>query len=329
MCISAKKNNTIPVENSNSNSLNSYDKTAKPFGVHRNQADGVQEIYAGFDEYQKYSERVSKCAHFLSFAYSEHNDDKKPLLKLFRAYFCKVRLCPMCQWRRCLMWQSKFFEVLPQIEVSNPTARWLFLTLTVRNCDITDLSNTLTNMNLAWHKFIKRKELEHIIGWVRTTEVTRGNDGNAHPHFHIMLLVPPSMFNRNYIKIERWAELWQESGQFEYIPQINIQAVKSRKPKEGISKEEYMQLALKQAIVETLKYSTKPADMLIDKEWFFELTKQTYKKRFIAAGGILKDIMKSVEIEEDSSEKASVENETMALLNFKWEKPIKSYQKID
>ncbi|MDI5568585.1 protein rep, partial [Salmonella enterica subsp. enterica serovar Kentucky] len=40
------------------------------------------------------------------------------------------------------------------------------------------------------------------------------------------------------------------------------------------------------AVAETLKYSTKPADMVADPEWFLELTRQTHKRRFVATGGM-------------------------------------------
>ncbi|MDI5399828.1 protein rep, partial [Salmonella enterica subsp. enterica serovar Kentucky] len=46
------------------------------------------------------------------------------------------------------------------------------------------------------------------------------------------------------------------------------------------------------AVAETLKYSTKPADMVADPEWFLELTRQTHKRRFVATGGALKDVLK-------------------------------------
>ena len=42
------------------------------------------------------------------------------------------------------------------------------------------------------------------------------------------------------------------------------------------------------AVSETLKYSQKPADMTEDPEWFLELTRQTFKRRFVATGGALK-----------------------------------------
>lgn len=45
-------------------------------------------------------------------------------------------------------------------------------------------------------------------------------------------------------------------------------------------------------MAETLKYSTKPADMVADESWFLELTRQTHKRRFVAAGGALADVLK-------------------------------------
>ncbi|MDI5829464.1 protein rep, partial [Salmonella enterica subsp. enterica serovar Kentucky] len=42
-------------------------------------------------------------------------------------------------------------------------------------------------------------------------EVTRGRDGSAHPHFHTLMMVPPSMLSgRDYVKQYRWVELWRD-----------------------------------------------------------------------------------------------------------------------
>ena len=52
------------------------------------------------------------------------------------------------------------------------------------------------------------------------------------------------------------------------------------------------------AIAETIKYATKPDDIIHDMEnpksrdWFYELTRQTHKLRFVASGGLLKDALK-------------------------------------
>jgi hypothetical protein len=57
--------------------------------------------------------------------------------------------------------------------------------------------------------------------------------------------------------------------------------------------------ALRQAVVETLKYAVKPEDMAADPQWFFELTRQTHKLRFVASGGSLKDVLKGFGEESD------------------------------
>ncbi|MDI5829362.1 protein rep, partial [Salmonella enterica subsp. enterica serovar Kentucky] len=58
----------------------------------------------------------------------------------------------------------------------------------------------------------------------------------------------------------------------------------------GQSKNVVMVRAIRAMGAETLKYSTKPADMVADPEWFLELTRQTHKRRFVATGGALKDV---------------------------------------
>ena len=67
---------------------------------------------------------------------------------------------------------------------------------------------------------------------------------------------------------------------------------KPRKPKDGESLACATAELVRGAVAETLKYSTKPADMVADPEWFLELTRQTHKRRFVATGGALKDVLK-------------------------------------
>ena len=185
------------------------------------------------------------------------------------------------------MWQARFYQALPKIVESHPSSRWLFLTLTVRNCAIDALGDTLTAMNAAFKRMEKRKELAPLQGWIRATEVTRGKDGSAHPHFHCLLMVPPSWFTRDYVKQERWVELWQECLRVSYAPNVDIRAVKTKTGAMVANVAEQLQ----SAVAETLKYSVKPEDMTNDPEWFLELTRQLHKRRFISTGGALKNVL--------------------------------------
>jgi hypothetical protein len=219
------------------------------------------------------------------------------------------------------MWQARFLRALPTIEQAYPKARWVFLTLTVRNCPITDLRSTIQSMNKAWQRLIKRKEFaSNVLGWVRTTEVTKGRDGLAHPHFHCLLMVRPSYFTHNYVKHERWIELWQECARLDYRPSVRVQTVKL-KPKPGSSSTES---PLRRAVSETFKYSVKPADMM-DRDWLVELTRQVFKLRFFASGGVLKDMLR----EADESDREPVEggdgDDEPSIWPFYWWRSIKRY----
>lgn len=256
----------------------------------RYKTEQVGDIYSYNAEFERYSERMTDCSTFLAYGFSDDG------IKLKDANFCRVRHCPVCQWRRSLFWKANMYVAYDEIKEKYPTHRWLFLTLTVKNCDITDLRETLKHMNQSWQRLIKRKPfLRTVEGWIRTTEVTKGKDGSAHPHFHVMLLVKPSYFAKNYIKQGEWSEMWQSCLKVDYMPIIDVRVVRAKK-KKGV--EVYsIDDAIKSAIMETLKYSVKPADMIgdgskNDNAWFYELTRQCYKLRFVASGGALKDALK-------------------------------------
>lgn len=227
------------------------------------------------------------------------------------------------------MWQARFYQSLPDLVQEYPKARWLFLTLTVRNCPIGSLGQTLTHMNKAWQRLIKRSEFKPVLGWVRTTEVTKGKDGSAHPHFHALLMVPPSMLSgKNYIRHSRWVELWADCLRVDYAPNVDIRAVKPKVPKGQQPTAGTTLQALQGAVSETLKYSTKPEDMTDGDEWFLELTRQTHKRRFVATGGALKNVLKlDQETDEDLALTDGEGSDEGPRLAFAWRTTERRYKR--
>ena len=66
------------------------------------------------------------------------------------------------------------FQKLEEIKTQYPTHRWVFLTLTVRNCDLVDLRDTLKDMNVSWKRMSETVAFKRgVAGFIRTTEVTR------------------------------------------------------------------------------------------------------------------------------------------------------------
>jgi len=304
--------------------LDAYGRRETLWDTHRAQAQAVEGVYLG-TQFDGLAGRIKGCSGYLGFAWADDPDSGESRLKLRAARFCRVRHCPVCQWRRSLMWQARFLRALPAIEASHPTARWLFLTLTVRNMPISELRASLQAMNKAWQRLIKRPEFASAVqGWVRTTEVTRGKDGSAHPHFHALLMVKPSYFSsKYYVKQERWAQLWQECARLDYQPSVRINAVK---PKHGAVGNES---PLRRAVAETLKYAVKPGDMQGD--WLIELTRQVHKMRFIASGGVLKGVLREAEeTERDlllADDPADAPAPAEPELFFDWRRAIRRYEK--
>ncbi|MBW4980717.1 protein rep [Marinobacter adhaerens] len=313
--------------------LTDYSPSDAPWDTHRGQTDDVAGLYASSAEFERYAERMASCSGRLRFGWDTCQESGESSLKLREAHFCRVRHCPTCQWRRSLMWQARFYQALPEIVQEHPKARWIFLTLTVRNCDITDLGDTLSRMNKAFQRLKDRKEFKPVLGWIRTTEVTKGKDGSAHPHFHTLLMVPPSWFKGGtYVKHARWVDLWKDCLRVHYRPNVDVRAVKPKVPKGQTTPPLEGTLdALRGAVAETLKYSTKPSDMTDEggsDGWFLELTRQTHKRRFIATGGALKDVLKLDEETDDDMALADGDgNDEGARLAFDWKGSQRRYMR--
>ncbi len=316
-------NQIMPVAQGTVN-LSDISPKDKVWDNHRSSTSDVQSIYQQNNEFKRYAHRMGNCSGFLGFAETVNLETGEIGLKLRRANFCRVRTCPVCQWRRTLLWKARFYQALPELEKQNPTARFIFLTLTVRNCEIDALKETLKAMHTAFRKLIKRAEIKDaVLGWVRTTEVTQGADGTAHPHYHCLVMVSPSYFGKKYIKQERFVEMWKESLKVSYDPNVDVRAVRSNTG----SKDQ-----MTKAVAETLKYTVKPSDLTMDKNWLYEYTRQVHKLRFIDSGGLLKNVLKESTPETDNDmifvdgEEPSVSDETEQLRHFYWDGFSKRYK---
>jgi plasmid rolling circle replication initiator protein Rep len=301
--------------------LTDFSPSDKPWDVHRAQAQAVEGVYKD-TIYDGLAGRIRCCSGYLAFSWENNSDTGENRLRLIAARFCRVRHCPVCQWRRSLMWQARFLKALPDIEKAYPSARWVFLNLTVRNMPLTELRASLQDMNKAWNRLRLRPEFsDNVQGWIRTTEITRAENDYAHPHFHCLLMVRPSYFTKNYVKVQRWSEIWGECALLDYHPVVWIRTVKQKPGSKG------WETQLRMAISETLKYAVKPSDMFGD--WLIELTTQVFKLRFIASGGALKNVLRESEESEQDLLVADEDsgNEDKPKLFFDWHRQIRRYKK--
>jgi len=254
-----------------------------PWDKHKKHSETIANYYSSDREFISKGEKVTYCSDLLDFRLTPDPEAGAYKLKLDSARFCRQRHCPICQWRRSLRWKAKAYQAIPQVTVDYPKHRWLFVTLTLKNCQINELRDTLTWVNESFKRLTKLKEFP-AIGWIKSVEVTRGKDGSAHPHIHALLLVPPSYFHKDYLSQQRWCELWQKCLRVDYKPILDIQAIK-RTPNF--------------IIPEILKYQCKESDLVADREWFLELTRQLKGTRAIGVGGVLRPYMKDLEQDPD------------------------------
>lgn len=288
----------------------------KPWDKHRHSADRVANHYRGESDFDQYAQRMDFCSQLLDFKLVPNKKELSSKLKLSGARFCRVRHCPICQWRRSLKWKARALEALPKIIVDYPNHRWLFLTLTQKNCLVTELRNTISEMNKSFVRLTKLKEW-CIDGWIKSLEVTHGKDNKAHPHFHCLLMVPTSYFGRNYISQDEWVELWKRSARLDYKPQVYVKAV-HKKQNPAI------------LIPEILKYSLKESDLYRSKDFLLEVTKQLHKTRCVSVGGVLRGYMQGLGDEPQDligSDDAEVAEE-IAHLYFGWRYQEKKYRLI-
>ncbi|CYW38782.1 plasmid rolling circle replication initiator protein [Streptococcus suis] len=173
-----------------------------------------------------------------------------------------------------------------------PKGRFLFLTLTVKNVEGENLSSTLSSLTQAFNRLFKYKKVQsNLLGYLRSIEVTYNEDRkDYHPHIHVLLFVRPNYFSGrgdNYISQEEWAELWAKSLKVDYVPMVDIRAVKDQGK------------GLHGAILETAKYPMKPFELSIENAQVVDdLYNGLYRKRQLGYGGLFKEIKKKLALDD-------------------------------
>lgn len=297
--------------------LSDLSERDRPWDRHRENCDITAGHYKG-TEFDKYAQRMSDCSELLDFRLVPEAELGAYRLKLATARFCHVRNCPVCQWRKSLMWKAKAYKILPSVVAAYPTYRWLFVTFTVRNCQMTELRDTVTWMNKAFKRMSELKAFP-AEGYIKTTEVTRGKNppGSGHPHFHVLMMVRPSYFGANYLSQAKWVDIWRRSLRVDYKPVLDVQALQPKDSLVGL-------------LAEVVKYSVKESDLTADKEWLLELTRQMHRIKAIAIGGILREYMRELEQEPDDligeDNKGDVDE---GHLYFGWRSREKKYRMVD
>ena len=232
----------------------------------------------------KKAERCDKCGTFLAYLFRKHLLTEEQRRTLESGNFCGSKWCPMCAMNKERKLLNELKSILKQAEALRPV-KYVFLTLTVKNPPLTELKDTLKAMNKAFNRLTDSPEFKSVVlGYVRALEALGGStqEGEAHPHFHCLLVVKPSYFKDKYISQARWSELWRRSLKVDYTPVVDVRRIRQKSAEWS---------DVDSAIFETLKYLAKPQDIQrLSQADFEELDRQMRNAKQYTRGGLLKDI---------------------------------------
>lgn len=277
-------------------------------------------------------ERINDCGSFIMLL----SDMEMENLKLHKSNFCGNRFCPMCSWRLACK-ESLELSILMEHLRKEENKEFIFLTLTTPNVPGYELNQSIKNYNKSFKKLMERKEVKSIVkGYVRKLEVTyqkeeyitkelwkrknkyyenkglsigdiEPNFNTYNPHFHVVISVNKSYFTdtKQYIKQERWLELWREVTGDDKITQVDVKKAKSNNYKE---------------VYELAKYSAKDIDYLLNRDVFKTFYMALKGKQLIVYGGLFKDAHKMYKNGELDIYKEIDEIEYTYMLYYNWHK---------
>ncbi|MGG3047281.1 protein rep [Bacillus anthracis] len=334
MCLQNNKTNKKSQEKKIKNTLRDTTKSGKEISWKdkKMKNDSVAGSFrdAGL---KKKASRLKTCANVLQFKQVEGG------LKLAHTWFCKVRLCPICNWRRSMKIAHQNREVVLEAN-KREKLRWIFLTLTTgKTVEGKDLKERIEHSMESFKRLFKYKRVKDVVrGYFRGLEVTKSK-GKYHPHFHILIAVKPSYFNDKYIKQNDWAEMWQKALKLDFKPTVDIRVVKPNEKHRKLTEENVKEF--EGALQEVSKYPVKDTEFLKGDRQENALTvyvmdKSLSYKRLIGYGGLLKEIRKELQLEDVEGDGADLikiderddENEIANEIEFVtayWHYGIKDY----
>lgn len=204
-----------------------------------------------------------------------------PVLR-YLASFCHNRFCPLCIYKASKQYFKLVLDICKHERAKN--CAYLFLTLTIRNCEESELGGTITQLLDAYTRLINgnRKQFsKRFLGTFRTLECTYNARARTyHPHLHILVMIDKSYFTdtKKYLTKTKLAEVWQKALGVDYLPSVDIRATYNTSAN---------------TVAEVSKYSVKSSE--IQNAYILRAyDKAFYKRRLKSFTGLFREIRNDV-----------------------------------
>lgn len=246
------------------------------------------------DYYTRKYERLEQCSTYLEF----RREKSTRKYKLINTNLCRVRLCPLCAYKRSLAVYHNTADIINYINVKYSRSKYLFLTLTIKNVPGSQLSNAINTLTRGWQNMSKQKRIKNaVLGTVRSIEITYNKRNNTfHPHLHVLIHTTEQIYSgRNYISQAEFADRWRSAVQIDYQPVIDIRKVKHNRGRE---------------IAEIAKYSVKPLEWdKCNESVIITLDEVLHKRHLLSLSGTMREAKRALKI-------ADIEDKKEFLSNF-------------
>lgn len=245
------------------------------------------------DYYARKYERLEQCSTYLEFR--REKSTKK--YKLINTNLCRVRLCPMCAYKRSLAVYHNTAEIINYINAKHSNSKYLFLTLTIKNVPGSQLSNAIDDLTRAWQNLAKQKRIKNIVlGTVRSIEITYNKRSNTyHPHLHVLIHTSNDIYaGRNYISQAEFAERWKSAAGIDYQPIVDIRKLRHNNGRE---------------VAEIAKYSVKPLEWdKCSESVIITLDEVLHKRHLLSLSGTMREAKKQLKIDDIEDKKEFLAN---------------------
>ena len=219
---------------------------------------------------------IINCNHFMMF----HADKDLEKRKLVLTNSCNNRFCPICAWRKAAKYSLKHLIMFKKL-IEMQKYEFIFVTLTSPNVTAERLEEEIRDYAKAFKRFSELKAFDNMnVGYIRKLELTYNKDRNDYnPHYHLIVCIKKSYFkSRDYIKHEKWLDMWRLSKR-----DNNIENVDVRKVKDSDEDNVYAEIS---------KYTSKDSDYIKGKKVFGFFYDALKGRQVITYNKIFKDLAK-------------------------------------
>lgn len=220
---------------------------------------------------------LTECASYLVF--NDYFTVEE--MRLVKAHTCKKHLlCPFCAMRRSVRFQKQNTPKIEKVLAENPSLIPVMITLTKKNTP--DLARGFNALRAA-EKRLKQaarnalkgqkwSEFARVKGSIAAYEFTKKDEGDWHPHIHILALVD------SYIDQKALSAEWHAITGDSFI--VDIRKITGKANAGGLD--------IASAMMEVCKYSLKFHDLTLPDTW--EAFNVLRGKRLVNPSGLLRGV---------------------------------------